>query len=142
MNTMGGDKRQGGSTITQQVAKNLLVGDSITYERKIREVIAATRLEKAISKQEILEIYLNSIYLGRSSWGVDLAAQRLFRQAVPGADAGRRRLPRRADPRAGLLQSRTATRPRPRAPRLRADPHEGRRHHHRGAGHRSRGRAR
>src|SRR6478752_8229584 len=82
MNTMGGDKRQGGSTITQQVAKNLLVGDSITYERKIREVIAATRLEKAISKQEILEIYLNSIYLGRSSWGIDLAAQAYFGKPV------------------------------------------------------------
>jgi 1A family penicillin-binding protein len=82
MNTMGGDKRQGGSTITQQVAKNLLVGDSITYERKIREVIAATRLEKAISKQEILEIYLNSIYLGRSSWGVDLAARAYFNKPI------------------------------------------------------------
>src|SRR3954462_6989609 len=74
MNTMGGDKRQGGSTITQQVAKNLLVGDSLTFERKIREVIAASRLEKGISKHEILEIYRTSIYLGRSSWGVDLAA--------------------------------------------------------------------
>ena len=82
MNTMGGDKRQGGSTITQQVAKNLLVGDSITYERKIREVIAASRLEKAISKQEILEIYLNSIYLGRSSWGVDLAARAYFNKPI------------------------------------------------------------
>jgi hypothetical protein len=45
MNTMGGDKRQGGSTITQQVAKNLLVGDSVTFERKIREVLVATRVE-------------------------------------------------------------------------------------------------
>ena len=81
---MGGDKRQGGSTITQQVAKNLLVGDNVTFERKIREVIVASRIEKALSKQEILEIYLNSIYLGRSSWGVDLAAPRLFRQAGEG----------------------------------------------------------
>jgi membrane carboxypeptidase/penicillin-binding protein len=82
MNTIGGDRRQGGSTITQQVAKNLLVGDSVTFERKIREVIVATRLEKALSKQEILEIYLNSIYLGRSSWGVDLAAQAYFGKPV------------------------------------------------------------
>jgi penicillin-binding protein 1A len=82
MNTMGGDKRQGGSTITQQVAKNLLVGDSITFERKIREVLVATRLEKAINKPEILEIYLNSIYLGRSSWGVDLAARAYFGKPV------------------------------------------------------------
>ena len=72
---MGGDKRQGGSTITQQVAKNLLVGDSVTFERKIREVIVASRIEKTLTKQEILEIYLNSIYLGRSSWGIDLAAR-------------------------------------------------------------------
>ena len=82
MNTMGGDKRQGGSTITQQVAKNLLVGDSVTFERKIREVIVASRIEKTISKQEILEIYLNSIYLGRSSWGVDLAARAYFGKPV------------------------------------------------------------
>ena len=82
MNTMGGDKRQGGSTITQQVAKNLLVGDNVTFERKIREVLVATRLEKAISKQEILEIYLNSIYLGRSSWGVDLASRAYFGKPV------------------------------------------------------------
>src|SRR6201999_199465 len=82
MNTMGGDKRQGGSTITQQVAKNLLVGDNVTFERKIREVLVATRLEKALSKQEILEIYLNSIYLGRSSWGVDLAARSYFGKPI------------------------------------------------------------
>lgn len=72
------DKRQGGSTITQQVAKNLLVGDEVTYERKIREMIIAGRIEKSLSKEEILEIYLNSIYLGRSSWGVELAARSYF----------------------------------------------------------------
>ena len=82
MNSIGGDKRQGGSTITQQVAKNLLVGDSLTFERKIREVIVANRLEKTLSKQEILEIYLNSIYLGRSSWGIDLAARAYFGKPV------------------------------------------------------------
>jgi len=82
MNSIGGDKRQGGSTITQQVAKNLLVGDSLTFERKIREVIVAARIEKTLSKQEILEIYLNSIYLGRSSWGIDLAAHAYFGKPV------------------------------------------------------------
>jgi penicillin-binding protein 1A len=71
-------KRQGGSTITQQVAKNLLVGDEVSYVRKIREIIVAGRIEHSISKKEILEIYLNSIYLGRSSWGVDLAARAYF----------------------------------------------------------------
>ena len=70
--------RQGGSTITQQVAKNLLVGNSISYERKIREMIVAARMEQVLSKQDILEIYLNAIYLGRSSWGIDLAARSYF----------------------------------------------------------------
>src|SRR4029079_5328021 len=86
MNTMGGDKRQGGSTITQQVAKNLLVGDSVTFERKIRQVIVANRIEKTLTKQEILEIYLNSIYLGRSSWGIDLAARAYFGKPVKDLD--------------------------------------------------------
>ena len=69
---------QGGSTITQQVVKNLLVGDDVTYERKIREMIVASRVESTLSKQEILELYLNSAYLGRGSWGVEMAARSYF----------------------------------------------------------------
>jgi membrane carboxypeptidase/penicillin-binding protein len=69
---------QGGSTITQQVAKNLLVGDDVTYERKMREMIVASRIERTLTKPEILEIYLNSIYLGRASWGVEMAARSYF----------------------------------------------------------------
>jgi penicillin-binding protein 1A len=69
---------QGGSTITQQVVKNLLVGDDVTYERKIREMIVAARMERELSKSEILELYLNSIYLGRSAWGIEMAARRYF----------------------------------------------------------------
>jgi penicillin-binding protein 1A len=69
---------QGGSTITQQVVKNLLVGDDITYERKIREIIVASRLERTFSKPEILALYLNSIYLGRGSWGIEMAARSYF----------------------------------------------------------------
>jgi penicillin-binding protein 1A len=69
---------QGGSTITQQVAKNLLVGDDVTYERKMREMIVASRLEGIYSKQQILELYLNAIYLGRGSWGVEMAARSYF----------------------------------------------------------------
>src|SRR5262249_48302846 len=69
---------QGGSTITQQVVKNLLVGDDVTYERKMREIIVASRLERILSKSDILELYLNSIYLGRGSWGVELAARNYF----------------------------------------------------------------
>ena len=69
---------QGGSTITQQIVKNLLVGEDLTYDRKIREMIVATRLEQTLSKAEILELYLNSVYLGRGSWGIELAARSYF----------------------------------------------------------------
>jgi 1A family penicillin-binding protein len=71
-------RRQGGSTITQQVVKNLLVGDQVTYERKIREIIIASRVEHTLSKDEILELYLNSIYLGRGSWGIEMASRVYF----------------------------------------------------------------
>src|SRR5581483_10053156 len=66
------------STITQQVVKNLLVGDDVTYERKIREMIVASRLENTLSKNDILELYLNSAYLGRGSWGIEMAARSYF----------------------------------------------------------------
>lgn len=69
---------QGGSTITQQVAKNLLVGNDVTYERKLREMIVASRMERALTKAEILELYLNSIYLGRGAWGIEMAAHSYF----------------------------------------------------------------
>src|SRR6516165_3787024 len=69
---------QGGSTITQQVVKNLLVGEDLTYERKIREMVVASRLERTLSKAEILELYLNSVFLGRGSWGIELAARSYF----------------------------------------------------------------
>jgi 1A family penicillin-binding protein len=69
---------QGGSTITQQVVKNLLVGDELSYERKMREMVLASRLERTLSKSEILELYLNSIFLGRASSGVEMAARSYF----------------------------------------------------------------
>jgi penicillin-binding protein 1A len=71
---------QGGSTITQQVAKNLLVGDDVSYERKLREMIVASRLDAALTKDEIMEVYLNSIYLGRGAWGIDMAARSYFKK--------------------------------------------------------------
>jgi penicillin-binding protein 1A len=73
---------QGGSTITQQMVKNLLVGGELTYERKIREMVVSSRVEHTLSKAEILELYLNSVYLGRSSWGVELAAWSYFGKAA------------------------------------------------------------
>src|SRR5215208_1122767 len=69
---------QGGSTITQQVVKNLLVGEDLTYERKMREMIVASRLERTLTKAEILELYLNSTYLGRGSSGIEMAARSYF----------------------------------------------------------------
>jgi membrane carboxypeptidase/penicillin-binding protein len=77
-NLASSGRPQGGSTITQQIVKNLLVGDDLTYERKIREMIVASRVEHALSKAEILELYLNSVYLGRGSWGIELAARSYF----------------------------------------------------------------
>jgi penicillin-binding protein 1A len=77
-NLAASGRPQGGSTITQQIVKNLLVGEDLTYERKIREMIVASRVEAALSKEEILELYLNSVYLGRGSWGIELAARSYF----------------------------------------------------------------
>ena len=73
---------QGGSTITQQVVKNLSVGDDVTYERKIREMIVAARLEQIRTKPEILGLYLNGIYLGRGAYGVEMAAKSWFGKPV------------------------------------------------------------
>jgi len=73
---------EGGSTITQQVVKNLLVGDDVTYQRKIREMIVASRLENTLSKDEILQLYLNSVYMGRGSWGIEMAARSYFGKAA------------------------------------------------------------
>ena len=83
VDSLGSSHRlQGGSTITQQLTKNLLVGDNVTYERKIREIIVASRVERILTKDEILELYLNTIYLGRSSWGIEMAARSYFGKSV------------------------------------------------------------
>jgi penicillin-binding protein 1A len=77
-NLASSGRPQGGSTITQQVVKNLLVGEDLTYDRKIREMVVAARVEQTLTKPEILELYLNSVYLGRSAWGIELAARGYF----------------------------------------------------------------
>src|SRR4051812_15353211 len=79
---------QGGSTITQQVVKNLLVGEDLTYERKMREMIIASRLERTLSKAEILELYLNSTYLGRGSAGIEMAARSYFGKSANALTVG------------------------------------------------------
>jgi len=77
-----GERAVGGSTITQQVAKNLLLGDEYSVTRKLKEMILASRIEDAMSKQEILELYLNEIPLGRRSFGVQAAARAYFDKDV------------------------------------------------------------
>lgn len=77
-NLKAGEKGQGGSTITQQVARALLLSPEKTYTRKIKEAILAYRINKALSKDEILHIYLNQIYLGSGAYGVEAAAQTYF----------------------------------------------------------------
>lgn len=72
----------GGSTITQQVAKNLLLGDEYSVTRKLKEMILAGRIEQVLTKQEILELYLNEIPLGRRSFGVQAAARAYFDKDV------------------------------------------------------------
>ncbi len=73
-----GRRPAGASTITQQVAKNFLLSSELSYVRKIKEAILATRIEQAFSKDHILELYLNEIYLGNRSYGVAAAALNYF----------------------------------------------------------------
>ncbi|QNN64315.1 PBP1A family penicillin-binding protein [Sphingomonas rhizophila] len=77
-----GGRARGGSTITQQVAKYLLQDNSYAVTRKIREAILAFRLESTLSKQQILELYLNSIFLGRNAYGVQAASRAYFDKDV------------------------------------------------------------
>ena len=78
VNLKSGKFRQGGSTITQQVVKNLLLDPERTFRRKIREALLARRLEQQLSKDEILELYLNHIYFGDGRYGIEEAARGTF----------------------------------------------------------------
>jgi penicillin-binding protein 1A len=75
---VAGRVRQGGSTITQQVAKTLFLSNARTFRRKVQELLLTIWLEQHFSKAEILEIWLNRVYLGSGAWGVDAAAQVYF----------------------------------------------------------------
>lgn len=70
--------RQGASTISQQVARNLYLGFTPSLRRKLQEILIADRMERQLSKSQILELYLNLIYFGRNSWGIEKAAQSYF----------------------------------------------------------------
>ena len=78
VNLTAGGVVQGGSTLTQQLAKNLFLKPERTFERKVQEVILAVWLELGLTKREILELYLNRVYLGAGAYGVDAAAHRYF----------------------------------------------------------------
>lgn len=77
-NVMAGRLVQGGSTLTQQLAKNLFLKPERTFERKVQELILAVWLETKFSKDEILEMYLNRVYFGAGATGVDAASRRYF----------------------------------------------------------------
>ena len=80
--SVSGGRAKGGSTITQQVAKALLQDSSYSVGRKIREAILAFRLESTLTKQQILELYLNQIFLGRNAYGVQAASRAYFDKDV------------------------------------------------------------
>lgn len=77
-----GRRPAGASTITQQVAKNFLLSSELSYTRKIKEAILARRIDKAFSKEHILELYLNEIYLGNRAYGVAAAALNYFGKSL------------------------------------------------------------
>src|ERR1700739_4109767 len=80
---LGSNRRpQGASTITQQVAKNFLLTNEVSFQRKIKEALLALRIERTYSKQKILELYLNEIYLGYGAYGVAAASLLYFDKSV------------------------------------------------------------
>ena len=81
-NIIAGGKVQGGSTITQQVVKTVLLTPQKSYERKLKEIILSTRLEQEVSKDDILTLYLNHIYLGSGAYGVAAAADEYFGKSI------------------------------------------------------------
>ncbi|MBS1180613.1 MAG: pbpG 2 [Proteobacteria bacterium] len=85
-NLFAGSVVQGGSTLTQQLAKNLFLQPNRTLERKLQEAVLALWLEWRFSKAELLEMYLNRVYLGAGAYGVDAAAQRYFGKSARDVD--------------------------------------------------------
>lgn len=79
-NMRAGKNVQGGSTITQQVAKTLLLTNERTFGRKIRDILLALQMEKNLTKEDILYLYLNQIYFGQSAYGIEMASQSYFRK--------------------------------------------------------------
>lgn len=82
LSSMGGGRLVGGSTITQQVVKNFLLTNEQSLKRKVREAVLAIRITNVYSKDRILELYLNEIYLGHRSYGIAAAAQNYFNRSL------------------------------------------------------------
>jgi penicillin-binding protein 1A len=82
LNALQGKRMTGGSTITQQVVKNMLTGDERSIDRKVREAVLAMRIEGQLTKEQILELYMNEIYLGGRSYGVGAAALNYFGKSL------------------------------------------------------------
>lgn len=78
VNTLTKSKSQGASTISQQLIKNALLSNEKTYQRKLQEVILSIKMEKQFTKQQILEMYLNTIYFGQNAYGIENASQVYF----------------------------------------------------------------
>jgi penicillin-binding protein 1A len=117
VNVSSGRLSQGGSTITQQVAKNLFLTNARTFKRKVQELMLTVWLERSFSKAEILEIWLNRVYLGAGAWGVDAGARihfgisarrvNLWQAAMlAGIPRAPSRFNPRADPRAAVARTR------------------------------------
>ncbi|MDR2613475.1 MAG: transglycosylase domain-containing protein, partial [Deltaproteobacteria bacterium] len=81
-NVRTGQPVQGASTITQQMIRNFLLSNEKSYERKVKEVILAWRAERLLTKDEILHLYLNQIFLGRGAYGVESAARLYFGKSI------------------------------------------------------------
>ena len=85
-NLLSSKRLEGASTITQQVAKNFLLSNEVSINRKIKEAILAFRIERALTKERILELYLNEIYLGSGSYGIAAASLRYFDKPITDLD--------------------------------------------------------
>ena len=81
-NVLKSKRLEGASTITQQVAKNFLLSNEVSIDRKIKEAILAFRIERSLSKERILELYLNQIYLGQGAYGIASASLRYFDKPI------------------------------------------------------------
>ena len=86
LKTFSNKRLEGASTITQQVAKNFLLTNEISYKRKVKEIILALRMEKILEKEQIMELYLNEIYLGDGSYGIRSASLNYFKKSLSDLD--------------------------------------------------------